>query len=186
MKQFMASVPSMLKIALLTGILHILVGIIDYVGFPDLKYLVLFLEVITMLFVPYFLYKHFQPELDLKKLPIFAFFVAVYFVASLIFYGGQVLLHQVFDTDYKEKIALQSQESIQTMNEKMDQKNNDRGITVRNPNIKTPEEAYQVTLANYTVLSLLSKPFKNLPYHLIFSVLATIAVLKFNRNNYEE
>ncbi len=185
MKQFIASFPTMLKMALITAVMYVLISIIDYVGFPDLKYLILFLDVITMLFVPYFLYKHFQPELQAKKLPIFMFFVLVYFLASCILYGGQTLLHHVFDPNHKEQIALQSQENMQTMNEKIDRKNSDTGITVRNSNVKTPEEAYQVTLANYTVLNLLSKPFRNLPYYLIFSLLATIAVLKFNRNDYD-
>ncbi len=60
MKQFASLFPLFLKNTLLTSVFLVAIGFIEYLIYPDAKNIILFLNVLLMIFVPYFLSKHFE------------------------------------------------------------------------------------------------------------------------------
>ncbi len=179
---FLSSV--FLKITSLLGVFLVIIGIIEYIAYPDLKNMARFLDALTMLFLPYLLSKHFEILFSKNKLAIFSFFLGIYFVSSCIFYTSQIVLHHVVDQERKVQMAKTVKERYTEGYEKIQKRIAERnGGKIDSKN--TANAVYNEAINHYSIGTLATKPFRNLLYYLIFSVLSTLAVIKFNQN-YDE
>ncbi len=98
-----------------------------------------------------------------------------------------MVLHHVLNQERKvesaETIKKRYAEGYEQIEKRIAQRNG--GKTRFEKQGMTAETIYQDTLDSYSIGTLASKPFRNLPYYLIFSLLTTIAVLKFNQNDHD-